>query len=51
MSQLHELKELIKHKLDIDEFLDIIGYDITDLVEKLEEEIEEFKEELFRACS
>ena len=45
-----ELKDLISHKLDVLEFLDIIGYDITDLVEKLEEEIEEHREELVSAC-
>lgn len=45
-----ELKDLIAHKLDVLEFLDIIGYDITDLVEKLGEEIEEYREELMAAC-
>jgi hypothetical protein len=45
-----ELKDLISHKLDVLEFLDIIGYDITDLVERLGDEIEEYREDLMAAC-
>lgn len=46
-----ELKDLIVAKLDVIEFLDIIGYDVADLVELLGDEIEEFKQELHAACS
>lgn len=46
-----ELKDLIVAKLDVIEFLDIIGYDVADLVELLGDEIEEFKQELYSACS
>ena len=45
-----ELKVLIASKLDITEFLDIIGYDLCDLVEVLEDEIEEYQQELLSAC-
>lgn len=33
------LKELIIHNLDVSDFLDIIGLDLSDLVETFEEEI------------
>jgi hypothetical protein len=46
---MQELKYLIVAKLDVLEFLDIIGYDLADLVEVLEDEIEENQEELTRA--
>lgn len=46
-----ELKLLIAARLDISEFLDIIGYDLADLLEVLGEEIEEYKQELLDACS
>ena len=46
-----ELKELIIHNLDVVEFLDIIGYDLADLVPLLEDEIEEYNTQLKRACS
>jgi len=46
-----ELKELIIHNLDVVEFLDIIGYDLADLVPFLDEEIEEFHTQLKRACT
>ena len=49
-SQLEELKQLIIHKLDIDEFLDILGYDLSDLVERLSDELEENYEDLIHAC-
>ena len=45
-----ELKHLIASKLDVDEFLDIIGYTIFDLVEVLEEEIDANFDELLSAC-
>jgi len=47
----NELKLLIAARMDVTEFLDIIGYDLADLLEKLGEEIEEFREELVAACS
>lgn len=45
-----DLKDLIIAKLDVLEFLDIIGYELADLVEVLEDEIEENQQELIRAC-
>lgn len=45
-----ELKELIARRLDVLEFLDIIGYDMPELVEALNDEIEDNFEELLRAC-
>ena len=48
---IDELKTLIIHKLDVDEFLDIIGYDISDLVEVLTDEITENYAALLSACS
>jgi len=47
---LQELKSLIAAKLDVVEFLDIIGYEMDDLVEVLENEIEEYEEQLMAAC-
>ena len=35
------LKELIVHNLDVADFLDIIGYDLADLVEHFQDEIVE----------
>jgi hypothetical protein len=46
---LDELKLLIASKLDVAEFLDIIGYTMFDLVEALEDEIIENKVELAKA--
>lgn len=46
-----ELKEEIVAKLDVLEFLDILGWDVSDLVELLEEHIDEDQQqELQRAC-
>lgn len=45
-----ELKDLIVAKLDVTEFLDILGYDLADIIDKFEEEIEEYEQELFSAC-
>lgn len=47
---LDDLKLLIASKLDVAEFLDIIGYTMFDLVEVLTDEINENKQELERAC-
>lgn len=44
-----DLKALIIHNLDVTTFLDIIGYELSDLVDALEDEIEEFEEELRKA--
>ena len=46
-----DLKLLIASKLDVLEFLDIIGYDIGDLVNVLGDEIEEYSLDLEKACS
>ncbi len=51
MNQLDELKTLIVHKLDVDEFLDIIGYELSDLVEVLSDVITENYTTLLSACS
>ena len=51
MNKIDELKQLIIHQLDVDEFLDLLGYDISDLVERLSDELEENYEELLSACS
>ncbi len=48
---LDELKQLLIHKLDILEFLDIIGYELSDLVDILEDELEKNLPELMDACS
>lgn len=50
MNDIEELKALIIAKLDVLEFLDIIGYELADLVEVLEDEIDEYSEEFARAC-
>lgn len=47
---IDELKYKIVATLDVMEFLDIIGYDLSDLVEILEEQIEENEAALERAC-
>jgi hypothetical protein len=46
-----ELKLLIAAKLDVTDFLDIIGYELADLLEVLGDELEEHKQELLDACS
>ena len=45
-----ELKELIAVKLDVVEFLDILGLELVDIVDKFEDEIETFSFELEQAC-
>jgi hypothetical protein len=45
-----ELKFLIAAKLDVTDFLDIIGYGLADLLDVLEDEIEEYKAQLVAAC-
>lgn len=46
-----ELHDLIAAKLDVVEFLDILGLELVDILDKFEEEIDEYKEELLRATS
>jgi hypothetical protein len=48
---IDDLKVLIGSKLDVMEFLDIVGYDLCDLVEIMEDEIEEHWTQLLDACS
>ena len=49
-NDIEELKVRIVHSLDVLEFLDILGLDLADLVELLEEEIENEYTQLDRAC-
>jgi hypothetical protein len=46
-----ELQTLVANKLDVMEFLDIIGYTMYDLVEVLRAELDENFEELLAACN
>lgn len=48
-ADIEELKHRIVAGLDVIEFLDILGLDISDLVELLEEQIEESYPELHAA--
>jgi hypothetical protein len=48
--QYDDLKALVASKLDVAEFLDILGWTMFDLVEALEDEIIENKIELMKAC-
>lgn len=45
-----ELHDLIAAKLDVVEFLDILGLELGDILDKFEDEIEEYREELVAAC-
>ena len=46
-----ELKTLVASKLDVTEFLDVLGWTLEDLVDVLENSIfEDSFEELARAC-
>jgi hypothetical protein len=45
-----ELKELIKAKLDVTQFLDLLGWDLSDLVEALSEEIDTNADIFTEAC-
>lgn len=49
-NNVQELKELIARKLTVDEFLDILGYDLHDLVDVFEDQIEECSDEFTEAC-
>jgi len=39
LMDLHELKELIVHNLDITEFFDIIGIELAECIDKFDDEI------------
>lgn len=45
-----ELKDLIAAKLDVTEFLDILGLELVDILDKFEEEIAYNQTYLFDAC-
>ena len=45
-----ELKDLIAAKLDVTEFLDILGLELGDILDKFEDDIEDHQQELHRAC-
>jgi hypothetical protein len=47
---IDDLKALIASKLDVEEFLDILGWTMFDLVEALEPAIQDNYQELVRAC-
>jgi hypothetical protein len=49
--EIRDLKYLIASRLDVEEFLDILGWTLYDLVEELEDSVFEAKfEELVEAC-
>ncbi len=48
-TSIEELKALIVANLDVMEFLDILGYELSDLVDAFEDEIEEQHSEFERA--
>lgn len=48
---IQDLKTLIASRLDVEEFLDLIGWTMFDLVDALEEVIDENFEELLEACN
>lgn len=45
-----ELHDLIAAKLDVTEFLDVLGLELVDILDKFEEEITENRLELLKAC-
>lgn len=46
-----ELKELIVHNLDVLEFLDLLGLELADIIDKFDEEIEDNHSVLLNAVS
>lgn len=48
--ELNELKLLIAARLDVTDFLDIIGYELADLLDVLDDELENHYQELLAAC-
>jgi hypothetical protein len=49
-TKTEDIKFLIASRLDVNEFLDILGWTMFDLVEELDDAIEEHFEELLEAC-
>lgn len=47
---LEDLKTLIASRLDVEEFLDILGWTMYDLVDALDDVIDEKFEDLLDAC-
>lgn len=47
---MDELKLLIAHNLDVLELLDLLDISFPELIDILEEQIEDHKEECLRAC-
>lgn len=47
---IDDLKELIVHNLDITEFLDILGLELSDIIDKFDDEIAENEVLLRKAC-
>lgn len=45
-----ELKELIAAKLSVEQIMDILGWEMADLVEALSDEIDRYSEEFEDAC-
>lgn len=48
---VQDLKDLIASRLDVEEFLDIIGWSLYDLVDVMDEQIEDKFDELLKACN
>lgn len=51
LMNLQELKDLIVHNLDVSEFFDILGIELTECIDKFDEEIEENFESLVKAVA
>lgn len=51
LMNIEELKELIVHNLDLTEFFDIIGQDLSDFIDKFDDEITDCFVELKRAVA
>ena len=47
---IEELKELVAKRLTLDELLDVLGMDMQDVVDLLEEAIYKNQEEVEEAC-
>lgn len=47
---LDDLKASIAAKLDVDEFLDVLGYELIDILDKFDDEIEENRVAYQEAC-
>lgn len=50
IDDIEEIKTLIIHKLDVTEFLDLLGLELADILDKFEDEIEENYTSLIKAC-